>query len=199
MSGFSAGVRFRSSNTRPRKCLILKGWNCQKAKPDRITAGLEGWNQEPVFRPFWAGGQKSTALFLGVIRLAEWAIKWPFKTLERIANAPCSAGPENQKAHVGLLPDTSWLRRSIRTATTRRAAIRTDAKAPARSSPAGAVWAVGRSGGGGAALAGTGAGGQGDEELEELSQVEPGFVGSAELVLGDGPPVGLRGQPPYTI
>jgi hypothetical protein len=60
------------------------------------------------------------------------------------------------------------------------------------------VGAVGRSGRG-AALAGTGAGGQGDEELAELSQVETGFVGSAELVLRDGPPVGLWGQAPNTI
>ena len=27
MSGFAVGVRFRSSNAEPRKCLILKGWN----------------------------------------------------------------------------------------------------------------------------------------------------------------------------
>ena len=45
-----------------------------------------------------------------------------------------------------------------------------------------------------AAGPGAGAGGQGDPELVELCQVEPGFVGSAELVAGDGAPVGLRRQ-----
>jgi hypothetical protein len=74
MSGFMEGVRFPSSNNRPSKCLILKGWNCQKAKPDKITAGLEGWNQEPLFNDKAVGGQKSTAPFLRVIRLAEWGV-----------------------------------------------------------------------------------------------------------------------------
>jgi len=27
MSGFAGGVRFRSSKTMPRKCLIINGWN----------------------------------------------------------------------------------------------------------------------------------------------------------------------------
>ncbi len=66
---------------------------------------------------------------------------------------------------------------------------------PDRARPA--LWGVGRkSGRGGAALAGTGAGGQGDPELAELLQVETGFIGSAEPVSGDGSPVGLRGQAP---
>src|ERR1035437_8602340 len=50
-----------------------------------------------------------------------------------------------------------------------------------------------------AATAGAGAGGQGVAELGQLRQVETGFVGSAEFVLGDGPPVGFIGQPPNTI
>ena len=49
MSGFAAAVRFRSSKTMPRKCPVIKGWNCKTEKPDRITAGLEGWNLEPYF------------------------------------------------------------------------------------------------------------------------------------------------------
>src|ERR1035441_5594856 len=59
---------------------------------------------------------------------------------------------------------------------------------------------VSGSGGGGLAVTpGAGAGGQGDAELDQLIQVETGFVGSAEFVLGDGPPVGFCGQPPNTI
>src|ERR1035441_5774177 len=59
---------------------------------------------------------------------------------------------------------------------------------------------VSSSGGGGlAATQGAGSGGKGDAELGQLRQVETGFVGSAEFVLGDGPPVGLIGQPPNTI
>lgn len=53
--------------------------------------------------------------------------------------------------------------------------------------------------GGLAAGAGAGASGQGDAELAELDQVEGGQVVGAELVAGDGAPVGLRGQRPYTI
>jgi hypothetical protein len=49
MSGFAAGVRFRSSKLTPRKCLIINGWNWENPKPDRITVGLGGWNQEPYF------------------------------------------------------------------------------------------------------------------------------------------------------
>src|ERR1035438_7366902 len=58
------------------------------------------------------------------------------------------------------------------------------------------------SGSGGGSLAatpGAGSGGQGVAELGQLRQVETGFVGSAEFVLGDGPPVRFIGQPPNTI
>ena len=59
---------------------------------------------------------------------------------------------------------------------------------------------VSGSGGGGlAATPGAGAGGQGDAELGQLIQVETGHIGSAEFVLGDGPPVGFCSQPPNTI
>ena len=59
---------------------------------------------------------------------------------------------------------------------------------------------VSDSGGGSlAATPGAGSGGQGDAELGQLVQVETGFVGSAEFVLGDGPPVGFCSQPPNTI
>ena len=50
---------------------VIRAWNNGTAKPDRITAGLEGWNLEPSFWRSWAGGWKSIPLFLGVIRLAE--------------------------------------------------------------------------------------------------------------------------------
>jgi hypothetical protein len=53
--------------------------------------------------------------------------------------------------------------------------------------------------GGLAATSGAGSGGEGDTELGELLQVETGFVGDAELVLGDGTPVGFCGQAPNTI
>ena len=72
-------------------------------------------------------------------------------------------------------------------------------KAPVRL-PWPALWGGSGSGGGGlAAGPGAGAGGQGDPELGELGHVEAGFVGSAKLVAGDGPPVGLGGQALYSI
>src|ERR1019366_2995070 len=59
---------------------------------------------------------------------------------------------------------------------------------------------VSGSGGGGlAATPGAGSGGKGVAELSQLRQVETGFVGSAEFVLGKCPPVGFIGQPHNTI
>jgi hypothetical protein len=66
---------------------------------DRIAAGLEGWNQEPFFNVNVAGGQKSTGLFLGVIRLAERRLQWAFKLLERLAKVTCSR-PLSSIGHV---------------------------------------------------------------------------------------------------
>jgi hypothetical protein len=50
---------------------VIRAWNSGTAKPDRITAGLEGWNLEPSFCPFWAGVKNADRRFLRVIRLAE--------------------------------------------------------------------------------------------------------------------------------
>jgi hypothetical protein len=69
----------------------------KRAIPDRITAGLEGWNQEPLFWPFWAGGQKSTPHFLTPISVAEWGINERLKTPARLVQVSCSSKPPNRR------------------------------------------------------------------------------------------------------
>src|ERR1035441_2626110 len=63
-----SGIAVPKATTIPAN--VIRAWNNGTAIPDRITAGLDSRNQEPVFSPFWVGGQKSTGPFLRVIRLA---------------------------------------------------------------------------------------------------------------------------------
>src|ERR1035437_3410656 len=85
----------------PKECLVSAcGYSVgtgKRAIPDRITAGLEGWNQEPVFRPFWAGGQKSTPHFWTPISVAEWGINERLKTPARLVQVSCSSKPPNRR------------------------------------------------------------------------------------------------------
>ena len=53
---------------------VIKAWNSGTAKPDRITAGLEGWNLEPVFIMQQTGALKLLDAFFDPIRLAKWGI-----------------------------------------------------------------------------------------------------------------------------
>ncbi len=105
---------------------VIRAWNSGNAIPDRITAGLEGWNMEPVFRPFWTGGQKSTGPFLMPFSLAEWGINGRLRAPPRAAASKQASGEPQGSLRVasGCLPVShqiarGWLQGGLGVAATR--------------------------------------------------------------------------------
>jgi hypothetical protein len=175
----------------PKACLVSAcGYSVGTEKKRNRTESPQVWRggtRNPSLTITKAVGWKSIPLFFGVIRLAEWPLKWPFKPSARLPGfwvAFC--GGFGEMCHSGTFP-------------TGPAAARQRKRPPGRE-PGGRCGLVTGSGRGGlAADPGAGSGGQGDAELGQLHQVEPAFVIRAELVPSDGAPVGFCGQAPNTI